>query len=170
MRAWVAALAFWALPLGAALAMPPVGTDLNSPEHRWWDCMAARRGTHGTGIICCDIADGHVMKDQDVEGRWDKDGKRHWWIRVGGPGQWWQVPEEAMVDPRPCGLEPQAELRAEAKAWFKVKCDWPGENRNDDEGDHHERSPWKTEISDCGDPVDHILDIVIYCFISPTTY
>ena len=44
-----------------AMALPPPGTDLNSPEHKWWECWT-QPVSHKS---CCSEADGHSLGDAD---------------------------------------------------------------------------------------------------------
>lgn len=71
-----------------ALAKPPPGTDLNGPVHHWFARQYPR-----SGAWCCNISDGHVLKNGD----W-KMGKTNFWVRI--EGAWYKVPAHALVDPK----------------------------------------------------------------------
>jgi hypothetical protein len=91
-----------------AMAAPPPGTDLRSPEHLWWECQR----TPETQKKCCAEADGRNLSDS--EWRQSSSGYQ---VRVGG--RWFDVPPEAVIPGTGrCGPEPDVEHRSEAKVWF----------------------------------------------------
>lgn len=138
-----------AAPL-AALAKPPPGADLNSPEHAWWQCQRQP----GTRQICCDISDGHNLSDQDWRMVGHKDGRVltsdyndepgadvGYQVRVGG--RWYDVPPgKVLAQARNCGPEPDLATRADAKVWYDPDINMYGK----------------------------ITSIVIYCFMPGTEY
>ena len=67
----------------SAHASPPPGTDLSSPEHAWWEC----HHDPADGKVCCNVADGHVLKDDD----WKIGPDGHYKIRV--ETSWFDVPQ-----------------------------------------------------------------------------
>ena len=72
------------LLLGDAVARDLDGRYANSPLKGWFESLRSRKGP------CCSDADGTALSDID----WDmKDGR----YRVRIEGQWWTVPEEAVV-------------------------------------------------------------------------
>ncbi len=72
------------LLLGDATARDLDGRYANSPLQGWFESLRSGRGP------CCSDADGTALSDTD----WDtKDGR----YRVRIEGQWWVVPEEAVV-------------------------------------------------------------------------
>lgn len=84
---WKAALAVIALMVLLTLAY---GRDLEgryagSPLKSWFDNLTAKGGAR-----CCSDADGSALSDVDWETR---DGR----YRVRLEGQWWDVPDEAVV-------------------------------------------------------------------------
>lgn len=93
-----------------ALALPPPGTDMSSPEHAWWECQKQ----NGTGISCCSVADGHVLNDD----QWRKDDARNVYQAL-IDGHWRDIDPKKIVQPsQQCGPEPNAEHRTMAKVWF----------------------------------------------------
>jgi hypothetical protein len=74
------------LPLASApgVARDPDGRYANSPLKQWFDSLKSGKGP------CCSDADGSAVSDADWE---TKDGK----YRVRLEGQWWQVPDEAVI-------------------------------------------------------------------------
>jgi hypothetical protein len=108
-------LALLATPL---LAKPPSGTDLNSPEHAWWECHVQP----ARGLLCCREADGHVLADRDWHVQPKADGTEAYQIRV--QGRWFDVPPRAVInESRRCGPEPDVAKRAMAKAWYAPTWD-----------------------------------------------
>ncbi|MGJ5085815.1 MULTISPECIES: hypothetical protein [unclassified Bradyrhizobium] len=72
------------LLLGDAAARDLDGRYANSPLKGWFESLRSGKGP------CCSDADGTALSDTD----WDtKDGR----YRVRIEGQWWVVPEEAVV-------------------------------------------------------------------------
>ncbi|WP_409998493.1 hypothetical protein [Bradyrhizobium sp. SZCCHNR1002] len=72
----------WLLP--AAMARDVDGRYANSPLKSWFEKLRSAKGP------CCSDADGTALSDMD----WDmKDGR----YRVRIEGQWWIVPDEAVV-------------------------------------------------------------------------
>ena len=65
-------------------ARDPDGRYANSPLKQWFDSLSSKKGP------CCSDADGSAVSDADWE---TKDGK----YRVRLEGQWWRVPDEAVV-------------------------------------------------------------------------
>ena len=93
-----------------AYAAPPPGTDLNSPEHAWWECQY-----QNGGASCCGAADGVALDDD----QWRAVGSGY---QVFLRGAWWDVPDEAIVKTQ-CGPEPSVKNRAKAKVWFQGMLD-----------------------------------------------
>jgi len=112
MRKVIAVIAVVTVSVAAtAHAKPPPGTDLSSPEHAWWECQHQPAAIGGT--ICCDIADGHVLKDVD----WKIGANGHYKVRVGE--RWFDVPPERVIQPSAqCGAEPNEDYRSMAKVWY----------------------------------------------------
>lgn len=104
----MAALIPLAVAAVAARAAPPPGTNLKSPEHRWWECQVQP----SNGRTCCSEADGHVLSDNDWRVSHD-----HYQVRV--DGTWFDVPPDAVIthDAR-CGPEPVLAHRGAAKVWY----------------------------------------------------
>lgn len=100
------------------LAKAPPGTDLNSPEHAWWECNVQP----ASGLLCCREADGHVLRDRDWHVQPKADGSKRYQIRV--QGRWYDVPPRAVIneDAR-CGPEPDIDKRSMAKAWYAPTWD-----------------------------------------------
>ncbi len=113
MRATALATVAWMVAF-SVLAAPPPGTDLNSPEHAWWGCQMQP----DTGVTCCNVADGHVLKDED----WrlvpaGKGTDAHYEVRI--VGVWIPVPPGKVInETQRCGPEPNVEHRAMAKVWY----------------------------------------------------
>jgi hypothetical protein len=83
-----------AVATSVALALPPPGTDLNSPVHFWFEKQYNLRGER-----CCDVSDGHILEDKDVR------------TRAGGyevqiEGKWYPIRPEVMRDPVRGGANP----------------------------------------------------------------
>ncbi len=77
-------LASWSWLIPTAAARDLDGRYANSPLKGWFEKLRSGRGP------CCSDADGTALSDMD----WDmKDGR----YRVRIEGQWWVVPEEAVV-------------------------------------------------------------------------
>ncbi|WP_315811848.1 MULTISPECIES: hypothetical protein [unclassified Bradyrhizobium] len=77
-------LGAYSLLLGDAAARDLDGRYANSPLKGWFESLRSGKGP------CCSDADGTALSDTD----WDtKDGR----YRVRIEGQWWVVPEEAVV-------------------------------------------------------------------------
>jgi hypothetical protein len=92
----------------SAMAAPPQGTDLRSPEHLWWECQR----TPGTEKKCCAEADGHNLSDSE----W-RQSSIGYEVRVGD--RWFNVPPEAVIPGAgQCGPEANVEHRSEAKVWY----------------------------------------------------
>lgn len=104
-----------------AFAHPPPGYLDHSPQERaWWQCMRNNEGV-GHDYICCDVSDGHVLKDSEWGWNQAKDGTRHYWIKVPNSNKPWPVPDDALVDSRRCG-GPEPDHPTDAHAWYAV--DW----------------------------------------------
>jgi len=73
-----------ALKPHAAAARDLDGRYANSPLKSWFEGLHSRKGP------CCSDADGTALSDVDWEAR---DG--HYRVRI--EGQWWDVPEEAVI-------------------------------------------------------------------------
>src|SRR5215470_16826712 len=84
MSALVIGLGCWAPLLHTASARDVDGRYANSPLHSWFESLHSRKGP------CCSDADGTALSDVDWEAR---DG--HYRVRI--EGQWWDVPEEAVI-------------------------------------------------------------------------
>lgn len=96
--------------VGSAYALPPAGTDLSSPEHTWWECD--HQPMDG-GKICCNFADGHVLKDDD----WKMGADGHYKIRI--DTRWFAVPPDRVIQQNvQRGPEPSEEVRPMAKVWY----------------------------------------------------
>ncbi|MGJ5179876.1 hypothetical protein ACQR16_29625 [Bradyrhizobium oligotrophicum] len=77
-------MAPYSLPLPDAAARDLEGRFANSPLKGWFESLHSGKGA------CCSDADGTALSDID----WDmKDGR----YRVRIEGQWWTVPEDAVV-------------------------------------------------------------------------
>jgi hypothetical protein len=78
-----------------AWGAPPPDADLGGPLHAWFE-----RQHNVRGGWCCDLADGHVLSDDD----WRQSGDRYE-VRV--TDAWLPVPSEALRDtvggPNPTG-------------------------------------------------------------------
>jgi hypothetical protein len=97
---------------GTAFAKPPPGTDLTSPEHAWWECQHAP-----SGMLCCSIADGHVLRDDQWRLGKSADGKDIYQVQI--DGKWIDVPPGATIQPaEQCGPEPDPVKRMAAKVWY----------------------------------------------------
>jgi len=77
--------------VGGRIAAPDIaaardldGRFANSPLHNWFESLHSDKGP------CCSDADGTALSDVDWEVR---DG--HYRVRI--EGQWWDVPEEAVI-------------------------------------------------------------------------
>jgi hypothetical protein len=101
------------LPLAMpAMAAPPPGADLRSPEHAWWECHLQP----ATKVSCCHEADGHVLGDDEWRIR-EGAGGTVYQVHVGA--KWFDVPQEAVVnDTNHCGAEPDPVKRPMAKVWY----------------------------------------------------
>ena len=80
-----------ALVIGSRIAAPGTaaardldGRYANSPLKQWFDSLHSGKGP------CCSDADGTALSDVDWEAR---DG--HYRVRI--EGQWWDVPDEAVI-------------------------------------------------------------------------
>jgi hypothetical protein len=62
-----------------AIAAPPPGADLRSPEHTWWECHLQP----ATKVGCCQEADGLVLSDDQWRTREDPGGTVYQ-VQVGG--------------------------------------------------------------------------------------
>lgn len=93
-------------------AEPPPGTDLNSPEHAWWDCHKMPRG----GASCCGTADGHTLSDSE----WRlAPAAKGYQVLIGG--QWADVPKDSVLhDADKCGPDPKDDGRSLAKVWWSL--------------------------------------------------
>jgi hypothetical protein len=69
---------------GIAIARDLDGRFANSPLHNWFESLHSSKGP------CCSDADGTALSDVDWEAR---DG--HYRVRI--EGQWWDVPDEAVI-------------------------------------------------------------------------
>jgi hypothetical protein len=69
---------------GTAAARDLDGRYANSPLKQWFDSLHSGKGP------CCSDADGTALSDVDWEAR---DG--HYRVRI--EGQWWDVPDEAVI-------------------------------------------------------------------------
>jgi hypothetical protein len=107
------------LAIGVAYGAPPPGADLQSAEHRWWECWHAPDFDYGgyrvPGSSCCSEADGHNLSDSDWRVKPDSSGYQ---VRV--ENAWFDVPPSAVVRDQNCGPEPNVQHRAEAKVWYKI--------------------------------------------------
>lgn len=109
--AWLAVL-FAAIAIPAQ-ARPPVGTDLKSDEHAWWECNVQPV----TNVVCCRESDGHVLSDGEWRATEKPEGGRVYQVRVNS--RWYDVPEGALInDFRKCGPEPNTAKQAMAKVWY----------------------------------------------------
>ena len=72
---------------GTAAARDLDGRYANSPLKQWFDSLHSGKGP------CCSDADGTALSDVDWEAR---DG--HYRVRI--EGQWWDVPDEAVIKSR----------------------------------------------------------------------
>src|ERR1700741_3872910 len=92
-RTIVAAFAFvlsfgvWTVTAHKAPARDLDGRYANSPLKGWFERLHSGKGP------CCSDADGTALSDVDWEGR---DG--HYRVRI--EGQWWDVPDEAVIKER----------------------------------------------------------------------
>jgi len=65
------------------------------------------------GTICCNISDGHVLRDDD----WKIGADSHYKVRV--DKRWFDVPPERVIQPSTrCGPEPNEQNRPMAKIWY----------------------------------------------------
>lgn len=96
-----ALLALMAMP---AVAAPPPGTDLSSPEHAWFE-----RQHNIRGMLCCSEADGHILDADD----WRSNGAAYE-VRING--QWITIPDDTLRDTVSGGANP---MNA-AIVWYMV--------------------------------------------------
>jgi hypothetical protein len=68
----------------AAAARDVDGRYAGSPLHSWFEGLHSGRG------MCCSDADGTALSDVDWETR-----ESHYRVRI--EGQWWDVPDEAVI-------------------------------------------------------------------------
>ena len=96
-----------------AIARPPPGANLHSPEHAWWECHLQPV----TKQICCEDADGHALGDNEWRTAQKSDATWVYQVRVGQ--KWFEVPQQVIVnDMRRCGTEPDPVKRSLAKVWY----------------------------------------------------
>lgn len=76
------------LCIGVSIAAPPPGTDLDGPVHKWFHDQRSADGSS-----CCDLADGHVLDEED----WRMTGVSYE-VRINGA--WFPVPAKALRDPK----------------------------------------------------------------------
>lgn len=100
MRLAVAIFLAWTC---AALAEAPPETDLNTPEHAWWENQRTPGGTS-----CCGSGDGRVLDDSE----WRVRGG-HYQFRTGK--RWVEIPDDRVTSSR--GVEPNEANRWRAKIW-----------------------------------------------------
>jgi hypothetical protein len=93
----------------AVRAEPPVGMDLTSPAHIWWECH--KQPT--SGISCCSEADGHVLDDH----HWGTSKDGYWFV---AEGQRHDVPMSKVLVGDTCGADPNEATRSEAKVWYRT--------------------------------------------------
>ncbi len=113
----IAASVFLGLLLGGSgHAKPPPGADLGGDLHMWFE-----RQHSTSGSWCCDIADGHILGDDD----WRTAGASYE-VRING--RWLAVPNDALRDPAG-GPNPTGK----AVVWYspfgvppKIYCFCPG--------------------------------------------
>ena len=73
--------------VGSAHAKPPPGADLTTPTAQWFKAQHSMDGSW-----CCDIADGHLLDDED----WRMKNSTYE-VRING--EWITIPEKAKRDP-----------------------------------------------------------------------
>jgi|SRR5215471_15879601 len=77
-------IGLWTVTAHKAVARDLDGRYTNSPLKGWFESLHSGKGP------CCSDADGTALSDVDWEGR---DG--HYRVRI--EGQWWDVPDEAVI-------------------------------------------------------------------------
>ena len=99
--------------IGVAHAQPPAGTDLNSPEAKWYRGLAQPN----TGYGCCSIADCRPVEFRQRDGHFQAHITP---ARFGdaAPDLWAEVPDEVVIRDRP---NPTGEAVA---CWYanQVRC------------------------------------------------
>jgi len=90
------------------------GRYANSPLKEWFDGLHSGKGP------CCSDADGTALSDVDWEA---KDG--HYRVRI--QGQWWDVPEEAVIkEPNRAGRTMVWPVYYGAPLRLEIRCFIPG--------------------------------------------
>jgi hypothetical protein len=101
----------------AAVARDLDGRYANSPLKGWFESLHSSKGA------CCSDADGTALADVDWESR---DG--HYRVRI--QGQWWDVPEEAVItEPNRAGrtmVWPIYHWAVGAPLRLEIRCFMPG--------------------------------------------
>lgn len=105
-----------------AFAEAPPGTDLNGPEHKWWECQQQPAPSHAS---CCSLADGHNVEPKDWRASADNS---HFQVRI--EGVWYDIPNDKLISGSVlCGVEPREETRDMPKVWYVRYNDMSGESR-----------------------------------------